>query len=196
MLKIVRYAAWGLVGALVAGFLVSKFLPTHREAISVADIGGPFQLTNHKGQRFTDADLAGRPYALFFGFTNCPDVCPTTLFELSERLKDLGWNGDALRVIFVTVDPERDTPEKLMEYLASFDQRITGLTGTEAQVEHIVAAYKAYRKKVLTNGDYTMDHTAIVYLFDSKGQLKGTLDRHESVEAQMQKLQRLLHPVQ
>ena len=114
--------------------------------------------------------MKGRPFLVFFGFTHCPDVCPTTLFEVSEVLRALGKDGDGMRALFVTVDPERDTPEKLKDYLSSFDPRLIGVTGDEAAIKAVEKAYRVYAKKVpLDGGNYTMDHTAIVYLMDKDG---------------------------
>jgi protein SCO1/2 len=135
-----------------------------------AAIGGPFRLTDQNGRTVTDQDFKGRPFLVFFGFTHCPDVCPTTLFEVSEILRKLGADGDRVRALFITVDPERDTPDKMKEYLSSFDPRLTGLTGDPEAVAAVAKAYRVYFKKVpLDQGGYTMDHTAIVYLMDKDG---------------------------
>lgn len=136
-------------------------------------IGGPFQLTAQDGQPFTDARLAGKPSLIFFGYTHCPDVCPTALFQVSEVLKALGPDAKA-NAVFVTVDPERDTPKVLAEYLSSFDPRIVGLTGDRAQVDAMLRAYRVYSKKNPgANGDYAMDHSALVYLIDKAGRFVG-----------------------
>ena len=113
-------------------------------------LGGPFTLVNQDGRTVTQEDVAGRPHLVFFGFTHCPDVCPTTLYQISEVLRASGEKGRDLRALFITVDPERDRPEVLKEYLASFDGRITGLTGDPAAVEAAVKAYRAYARKVPT----------------------------------------------
>ena len=157
-----------------------------------AEIGGPFKLTTHKGAAFTDPDLRGKAHAVFFGFTSCPDVCPTTLFELSTLLKELGPSGDELTPIFITVDPERDTPEVLANYLSAFDPRIIGLTGTEAEVEAATKAFKVYRAIPLEDGRYTMDHSAVVLLMDDAGEFVGTLDTHEARAVQLEKMKNLL----
>ncbi len=139
-------------------------------APSAAAIGGPFRLVDQDGRTVTDGDLKGEPTLVFFGFTHCPDVCPTTLMELSDVLDKLG--GDAARVhaLFITVDPERDTPAELKDYLSSFNPHLTGLTGDPAAVTGVAKSYRVYVKKVpLDNGDYTMDHTALVYLMDKNG---------------------------
>jgi protein SCO1/2 len=135
-----------------------------------AAIGGPFRLTDQNGSAVTDQDLKGRPFLVFFGFVNCPDICPTTLFEVSEILRKLGPDADRVGALFITVDPERDTPAALKDYLSSFDPHLSGLTGDPAAVTAVAKAYRVYFKKVpLEQGGYTMDHTAIVYLMDKQG---------------------------
>jgi protein SCO1 len=136
----------------------------------VAAIGGPFNLTDQNGRTVTDQDFKGRPFLVFFGFTNCPDICPTTMFEISEIMKKLGPDADRMRALFVTVDPERDTPSALKDYLSSFDPRIVAVTGDEAAIAAVAKAYRAYYKRIpLAEGGYTMDHTAIIYLMGKDG---------------------------
>jgi protein SCO1/2 len=133
-------------------------------------IGGPFTLTDQDGKTVTDANFKGKPLLVFFGYTHCPDVCPTTLFELSEVLRALGGDADKAQAVFISTDPERDTPPVLKDYLSSFDPHLRGLTGTVDQVTAAEKNYRVYAKKVPTaNGDYTMDHTALVYLMDKQG---------------------------
>ena len=115
-------------------------------AQQVAAIGGPFKLTDQDGHAVTDQELKGRPFLVFFGFTNCPDVCPTTLFEVSEILRALGPDADRTRALFITVDPERDTPAVMKEYLSSFDPHLSGLTGDPAAVAAVAKAYRVYFK--------------------------------------------------
>ena len=137
---------------------------------AAAAIGGPFELVDQDGRTITDRDMKGRPFLVFFGFTNCPDVCPTTLFEVSEVLRALGPDADKVNALFVTVDPERDTPAQLKDYISSFDPHLRALTGDPAAIAAITRAYRVYAKKVpQENGEYTMDHTAIVYLLDKEG---------------------------
>lgn len=152
------------------------------EAPSVAagGIGGAFSLVDFNGKPFTDRDLLGKPAMVYFGFTYCPEVCPTTLTHMSAWLQALGPLAADLRAVFVTVDPERDTPAKMKEYLSGFDPRIMGLTGTPAQIAVIARDYKVYYKKVpLAGGSYTMDHSSLVYLMDAKGQLAGLISYDE-----------------
>ena len=163
-------------GAFVAGlalFSAGIFIVTGRAPAPIAmpsAIGGAFQLVDQNSKPITDQDLKGQPFLVFFGFTHCPDVCPTTLFEVSEVLRALGTQGSKVRALFVTVDPERDTPEKLKDYVASFDPRVIGVTGEPTAIAAMEKAYRVYAKKVpLDGGNYTMDHTAIVYLMDKTG---------------------------
>jgi protein SCO1 len=140
-------------------------------------VGGPFSLTDQTGAKVTEKALAGKPSLVFFGFTHCPDVCPTTLYALTQLYTELGQDADKLGSFFITVDPERDTPEQLKLYLASFDPHIVGLTGSSEAIETVLKGYRVYAKKVPTsNGDYTMDHTALVYLMDKKGQFVGAFN--------------------
>ena len=113
-------------------------------------IGGPFELTDQDGKRLSSESLKGKPSAIFFGFTHCPEVCPTTLFDLTQDLEAMGPDAAKLNVVFITVDPERDTPELMKTYLSSFDPRIVGLTGTEAEITAAAKEYKVYFKKVQT----------------------------------------------
>jgi len=133
-------------------------------------IGGPFKLIDQNGNTITDADIKGRPFLVFFGYTHCPDVCPTTLFDVSEVMRALGKDADLTGALFITVDPERDTPAVIKDYLSSFDPHLRGATGDRAAVDTVEKAYRVYAKKVPTeSGDYTMDHTALVYLMDKQG---------------------------
>lgn len=133
-------------------------------------IGGPFKLVDENGKPITDTDMKGRPYLVFFGYTHCPDVCPTTLFEVSEVMRALGKDADRTGALFITVDPERDTPAVMKDYLSSFDPHLRGATGESAAVDAAEKAYRVYAKKVPTgNGEYSMDHTALVYLMDKQG---------------------------
>lgn len=205
MLRVIRYAAWSLV--LVALFVLAALLlgwwrvdGPGRKAVAdggavisgVPQIGGPFTLVTHKGRNVTEKDFLGKPALVFFGFTHCPDVCPTTLFEISNRLPKLGADADRLQVLFITADPERDTPEQLALYLESFDPRIIGLSGTREQVDGAIKAYKVYARKVPTDNGYNVDHTASVIMMDAEGQFRGMIDFHEQEEMALAKMQRLV----
>jgi protein SCO1/2 len=155
--------------------------------------GGRFELIDQDGKVFSSATLAGTPYAVFFGFTNCPDVCPTTLLMMSNALARLGPDADRLKVLFVTVDPEQDTPDQLRKYMASFDPRITALTGSAEQIAATAKLWKAfYHKLPEDKGGYTIVHSAYVYLMDRDNRLAGTLGFQEEEAAQVQKLRQLL----
>ena len=178
-----------LGAAAAAGYIAFNGTP---KGTSIATIGGPIDLTAETGRRFTTADLGGKPFAVFFGFTRCPNVCPTTLSDLTLDLDQLGPLADKLGVLFVTIDPERDTPQSMKDYLSAFDPRITGLSGTPAEIAAVAKAYRVFYQKVPTEGgDYTMNHTATVFLMDGKGALTGTISFEEDQAVQVAKLKRL-----
>ncbi|MBN9470770.1 MAG: SCO family protein [Bosea sp.] len=168
-----------LGAAALAAAAFITFAPGGRQAgqSQASSVGGPFALTTTEGKTLTDKDLRGAPFLVFFGFTHCPDICPTKLFEISEVLRAAGTKGEKLRALFISVDPERDTVETLKSYLGSFDPRIIGLTGDRAAIDAAIKAYRGYSKKVpLKDGDYTMDHTALVYLMDKNGGFVGAFN--------------------
>ena len=139
-----------------------------------ADYAKDFSLTDQNGQQRSIKDYAGKVVVVFFGFTQCPDVCPTTMAELASIKKTLGADGDKLQAVFITVDPERDTPELLKAYMGNFDPTFVALRPTMAQLPDLAKSYKAYYKKVegKTPGSYTMDHSAGSYVYDPKGQVR------------------------
>ncbi|MBW8904053.1 MAG: SCO family protein [Bradyrhizobium sp.] len=186
------------LGAFVAGLVLFSaviFIVTGRTPapVAVSTVGGPFKLVDQNDKPITEQDFKGEPFLVFFGFTHCPDVCPTTLFEVSEIFRALGPDAKNLRAMFVTVDPERDTPAVMKDYLASFDPRIIGVTG---DIEAITAAEKSYRvyaKKVPTDGGgYTMDHTAIVYLMNKDGRFVAPFNMKRRPEEAAAELKRYL----
>ncbi|MBB3235565.1 SCO family protein [Phyllobacterium endophyticum] len=191
--RLLRYTLWGLV-AILCGLLAFTYVNTRNGSNpQAAQLGVPFNLTDHNGAPITEAAFKGHPTVLFFGFTHCPEVCPTTLFEMAGWLKTLGDEGKDLRVFFISVDPERDTPEVMKGYTSAFTDRITGITGNPQEVEKVLKAWRVYAKKVPTdNGDYTMDHTASVILLDRDGRLKSTIDYKESPDVALKKLRLLL----
>lgn len=196
VLRVTRYIAWAAV-AIAAVALSALAWQWHQgdgvERLAASSIGGPFTLTDQHGEVVTEAALQGRPSALFFGYTFCPDVCPTTLFEMSAWLEKLGPRADELAVYFITVDPERDTQDVLAEYLSAFDPRIAGLTGSPEAVAEAVKGYRAYARKVpLEEGGYIMDHTASIYLLDSDAVFRGTVDYQEDPDIALKKLRRLI----
>ncbi|WP_298959014.1 SCO family protein [uncultured Roseibium sp.] len=198
-LKLFRYLAWAAVAvlAVVSGALVYQQTAGNNNSGSLieplAAIGGPFELVSGSGETVTDETFAGKPLVLFFGFTYCPDVCPTTLAELQGWLEALGEDAGKLNYAFVTVDPERDTPDVMRDYVWAFDERIMPLTGSREQIDAMIKAYRVYAKKVpLDDGDYTMDHSAAVYLMDADNKFVGTIAYGEAEENALSKLQRLI----
>lgn len=133
-------------------------------------IGGPFKLIDQNGKPITENDFKGRPFLVFFGYTHCPDVCPTTLFDVSELMRALGPDADRTAALFITVDPERDTAAVIKDYLSSFDPHLRGATGDRTAIDAAQKAYRVYAKKIpAERDDYSMDHTALVYLMDKQG---------------------------
>ncbi|MBX3583222.1 MAG: SCO family protein [Rhizobiaceae bacterium] len=180
----------------IVGFTIvtgsSRSGPGQSRSTGVATVGGPFTLTGTDGKTVTEKALLGKPSAIFFGFTFCPEVCPTTLFELTTLAEQLGPEADKLNFVFVSVDAERDGPEEMKQYLTAFDSRIIGLTGTPQQIDAAAKAFKIYYTKVpLENGDYTMDHTASVLLLDAQGKFFGTMAYEETTDVMLAKLKRL-----
>jgi protein SCO1/2 len=167
--------------------------PSAPPSQQVAAIGGPFRLIDQNDRTVTEQDFKGRPFLVFFGFTHCPDICPTTLFDVSEILRKLGPDADRVGALFVTVDPERDTPAALKDYLSSFDPHLSGLTGDPAAVAAVAKAYRVYFKKVpLDQGGYTMDHTAIVYLMDKEGRFVAPFSLKRAADAAAADLKKYL----
>lgn len=155
---------------------------------------GAYRLETTAGGSFTAAALAGTPSAVFFGYTHCPDVCPTTLGDIATWQQDLGKEAAGLRIFFVTVDPERDSLPVLKDYL-SWAEGVTGVTGPRDQTDRAIAAFRIFARKVeAPDGDYTMDHTASVLLFDASGHFAGTIAYQEPETSVLPKLQALLHP--
>ncbi|MBB4197361.1 hypothetical protein CCR94_13685 [Rhodoblastus sphagnicola] len=146
-------------------------------------IGGPFRLHTGGGATVTEADLRGAPFLVFFGYAHCPDVCPLTLARIAQVLKALGPEAK-IKVLFVSVDPERDTPDLMAEYAQNFDPRIIGLSGDRAEVDKMLAAYRVYARKVPTpSGDYSMDHSAVIYLMDREGRFARSFNLDRPPEA-------------
>jgi protein SCO1/2 len=178
--------------ALAAALLFVVLTRPNRGEPPVPMIGGQFELTSQNGDRLSSNDLLGRPFAVFFGYTMCPDICPTTLMDLSGVLKDLGSAADEMRFLFISIDPERDKPEHLKQYLSNFDPRILGLTGTPAEIAAVAAAYRAYYTKVPTSSDYTMDHSTLMYLMDRRGKFSDLIKYQEAHDSQVQKFRKLV----
>jgi protein SCO1/2 len=174
--------------ALCAGVAIALYLETGRMEVPAIDIGGPFTMTDQNGRNITKQDLDQTAVALFAGFTHCPDVCPTTLLRLSNLLEQLGGDAEKIRVVLVSVDPERDTPQVLKSYLAAFGGDFTAMTGTPEQLKTFAKAYRLFYEKSGNGSDYTMNHSAGVYLFGKGGAFQGTLDQHEPDDVALRKL--------
>ena len=189
-LVVVAAFASSLVVALV---VVLWLLGGLRGVTAPSAIGGPFRLTDQAGQTVTEKNLQGKPTLIFFGFTHCPDVCPTSLFEISEVLRAMGKDADRVNAYFISVDPERDTAVAMKDYLSSFDPHLKGLTGDADAVAKVVSGFRVYAKKVpLKDGDYTMDHTALIYLMDRDGKFVAPFNLQRTPEAAAADLKRYL----
>ena len=195
MKRQIALAAAGLIAlvgvVLLAGTALLVLRPP-AEQRGAALVGGPFTLTDQNGATVTDASFKGEPFLVFFGYTHCPDVCPTTLSDMSQMLNALGKDRKT-RAAFITVDPERDTPAVLKDYLSNFDPRIVGLTGSPQSVAAVEKAYRVYSKKVPTEGgEYSMDHTAIVYLMDKSGAFVNAFNLEQAPEKAAKELEAYL----
>lgn len=194
-----RVALWSvaLVMALSLGYMSLNYKTATNQRIS-GPYGGAFQLVDQTGAKVSETVLrSGKPSAVFFGYTHCPDVCPTTLFELDGWLKQADPSGKTLQAFFVTVDPERDTPDLLQQYVSNVSNRIIGWSGAPQNVWDMAKAFRVYFRKVPQNdkdpqSDYTMDHTASVFLLDGKGQFIGTIAYNETADTAVKKLKALM----
>jgi protein SCO1/2 len=187
------------VVAITAGFAVAvacaitMVVAAPRTGRADGAVGGPFTLVDDNGAPVTEKTLAGKPYVMYFGYTYCPEVCPTTLVDLSRWIKELGTKADKLNYVFVTLDPERDTPKVLHAYLSSFDSHIRGLTGTPEQIAEIAKEYRIYYKKIPTSdGSYSVDHSSIIYLIYADGQFDNVIAYQEKDAAALAKLRNLV----
>jgi protein SCO1/2 len=181
-------------GSLVVGLVLMLWaLGGLRTVAAPAAIGGPFQLTDQAGQIVTEKSLQGHPTLIFFGFTHCPDVCPTSLFEISEVLRAMGSDADRVNAYFISVDPERDTDAAMKDYLSSFDSHLKGLTGDPDAVAKVISGFRVYARKVpLKDGNYTMDHTALIYLMDRDGHFVSPFNLKRTPEEAAADLKRYL----
>lgn len=196
-LRTVRLVLWSLVVVVVLGaagsWSLRQLQGDTEHQTGDALIGGPFALVDGGGRAVTEADFDGKPFAIFFGFTYCPDVCPTSLFEMAEWIDVLGADADRMRFAFVTVDPERDTPDVMRAYVGSFSDRIVPLTGSRAQIDQVIDHYRVYARRVpLDDGDYTMDHSAFVYLMDASGRYRAHITYGEATDRAVGKLRELI----
>ena len=182
---------------IAAGVLLALALrETPRGAAGTAlasAIGGQFQLLDQNGKPFSDANLKGKWHLIFFGYTHCPDACPTALNEMSLALDRLGIKRDEIGVVLITVDPERDTPDVLKSYVQSFDAPIVALTGSPEAVAQAAKAYRVfYAKHPRADGDYDMDHSAVIYVMNPEGRFTATFTPDSSADAIVQRLQKLI----
>lgn len=204
-LRIFQIGLWLLVLGAAVYLVLPRFLPGSSQitstpvAVSGTSLGPgvamntPFQLVNEDGKAVTEADFAGKPGAWFYGFTNCPDVCPTALAEIAALLGQLGPDAEKLNAVFVTVDPERDTLAILKGYVDYFDPRIIGLTGELANVQAMAKArFVQFEKLPQEGGTYVMQHPASIYLVDANGEFAGTLDAEEPIDTKLGKLKKLV----
>lgn len=196
-LRRIRLLLWLLVALALAGFAYLLLRPASTAPQSTSSemgltLGGPFTLTSADGKPFSSASLAGKPHAIFFGFTHCPDVCPTTLARMVKLRQQLGKGDEALAIVFVTVDPERDGPEEVGRYADLFNTPITGLTGSPEQIEQVKKQFGIFSQKNGEGPDYGVDHTASVLLFDKQGKFVATIAPEEGDQAALAKLRRLV----
>jgi protein SCO1/2 len=200
----VRSPRFVLIAAVLAGlvilgtgaFLVLVLHDSPRGAAGTAlgsAIGGPFQLVDQNGKTVTEADLKGKWSLVYFGYTHCPDACPTALNDISIALADLGPKRDAVRPVFITVDPERDTPESLKAYVTSFDAPILALTGSPEQVAKAAKGYRVYyAKHPEAGGDYSMDHSSVIYVMDPEGRFTASFTHESAPEQIAERLKKLI----
>lgn len=194
-LRTVRIVLWLLLAVALGGI---AYLYLARPTLPVASgpavtIGAPFTLTGTDGQPFSSDALKGRPHVLFFGFTHCPDVCPNTLSRLAKLRRDLGKGEDAFDIVLVTVDPERDTPTELADYVRLFGTPVIALTGSPAEVAGVTKAYGIFSEKVPdASGGYTVDHSTQALLFNRDGTFGGTITMEEADEPALQKLENIV----
>ena len=195
-----RWIKRSVVGAAFVTVLIAVFLLSNRMA-ETAVVGFPnfqdseFALLDQNGNIRRQGDFAGKPIALFFGFTYCPDICPTTLMTLTaiqDQLAVEGTAADHLQILFVTVDPERDTPAQLNAYLSLFDISVTGLTGARKDIESALRQFGVYVEKTGDGDEYLYDHSAAVYLYRQDGRFKGTIVHNEPTEYMVEKIKSIL----
>ncbi len=193
-IETLRLALWSLI-AFVALAVVLGWAQTRQEpARQDFPYATPFTLTNQNGEAVTEKNFLGKPSLWFFGFTHCPDVCPTALADMRILLEALGKDADKINVVFVSVDPARDTPEVMKEYVAYFDPRIVGLSGPQSEVQSMTKArYIYFEKMPAKDGNYDMEHTAGVQMVDANGAFVGTLDSHEQPKVRLEKVKNLIN---
>ena len=199
-----RLALYIFTGFVVGGLIALAVLPEARarlfpaatvKTMGQALVGGPFTLTDHTGRRVTDQDFRGRVMMVFFGFTFCPDVCPTALQVMAAALDKIGAKAEQITPVLITVDPERDTPEQMAMYVKSFHPRLVGLTGSPEEIAAVAKAYRVYFKRVAdpkSSGGYTMDHSAIIYVMGPDGAFRTHFTYTVDADAMAERLTKLL----
>jgi len=201
MLSWIRFSLFVLVAcAAGAGGYIALHYPETPQSPGAQEtgkalIGGPFTLVNHKGETVTQADFIGKHMLVFFGFTHCPDVCPSKLSQISAVLDRLGPLAEEVAPVFISVDPERDTPERMAEYVSNFGERIVGLTGTPEQIKRVAKAFRVYYAKVEIENSatgYLVDHSAFTYLMDENGEYVTHFAYGDSIETMTDRLRREL----
>ncbi len=195
-LRFLRIGLWVLVGLVAVAGLIITLRPRPAAPVStqqpMPEIGGPFTLTGTDGEPFSSRQLAGTPFVIFFGFTHCPDVCPNTLARLARLRRTIGKGDETFAILFVSVDPERDTPTEMGRYVASFNTPMIALTGTPATVDQVKRAYGVYSAKVpQARVDYSVDHTATIFLMDTRGKFVATITPDEGDASALAKLRNL-----
>ena len=187
---VIAIATTVIVGA---GFYFSQPFTAAEKASANSVIGGPFVLTSARGGVVDSTRLAGKPYGVFFGYTHCPEVCPTTLAAMSGLLADLGDKAQDFHLFFITVDPARDTPPVMKDYIANFDPRIDALVPTIDELAKVAKQFRViYEEVPAENGDYTMNHTATLYLMNRRGEFVSTIAYDETAQGRRAKLEKLL----
>lgn len=196
-MKHIRYVLWAVVAtlALWLGILVlesNQSNPAGQSAVASSSFGAPFTLVGADGKPFSSSELAGKPYVLYFGYTRCPDTCPTTLNRLVHLRRQVGLGDDSFKIVFITVDPQRDGPKEVGSYQKAFGAPIIGLTGSPTQIDQVKKEYGIFSQKVPEGGgDYSVDHTATVLLFGRDGKFAGTIAPDEPDSAALDKLKDL-----
>ena len=191
--RTILFAAFVAILALAAGVALRLLLEDRAAPVVATELGEPFELIDQDGAPITEAAFTGRPSLLFFGFTHCPEVCPTTIYEMETWLDDLEVTPEEVGAFFVTVDPERDTAEYLRNYLAPQSDRITGITGEPEAVWDMARSWRVYwQKRPLGEGDYTMDHFASVFVLDDAGRVADLIAYGEDSEAAKAKIAKVL----
>jgi protein SCO1/2 len=187
-----RMILWGLVVVTAIGATALFMFAPPRNPATVGIGGGTYSLVDGSGATVDQTMFTGQPSLLFFGYTHCPDVCPTTLAEMATWFEALGPSANAVKAYFVTVDPERDTPEVVGDYVGWMDGKVTAVTGSRAEIEKIMSAWKVLGEKVGEGDDYTVNHTASVFLVNAQGGFEGTIAYGENADVAVQKIRKLI----